>query len=186
MSRFLAIWNRAETVIIGLLLVAALCVFLYGSAVRTIAPAYAIDWAEEVAIYLIVWATLLSGGILTSERRHISAELVVSLLPARVGRYLKTAVSLLTFVFCAAMAWLGVQAVMFANMLDERSASTLQTPQAWALYLALPVGMALIVARMLLMPFVEPAAGLDDERRHDAAADDETTGSFGGRAGRSD
>jgi TRAP-type C4-dicarboxylate transport system permease small subunit len=36
-------------------------------------------------------------------------------------------------------------------MLDERSASTLQAPQAWALYLSLPVSMLLIVVRVALL-----------------------------------
>ena len=53
--------------------------------------------------------------------------------------------------FCLLMLWLGVEGVLFAHMLDERSASTLQAPQAWMLYLALPAGMLLIVVRLILL-----------------------------------
>jgi TRAP-type C4-dicarboxylate transport system permease small subunit len=151
LERFRAAWNKIEIGVIGTLVVAALIVFLYGSLTRTVAPSYAPDWSEEVTIYLIVWATLLSGGILAAERNHVSAQIAGQLLPARLQRYLRIGVEFLSLAFCAVMAGLGVQAVLFAEMLDERSASTLQAPQAWALYLALPVGMILIVVRIALL-----------------------------------
>ena len=36
-------------------------------------------------------------------------------------------------------------------MLDDRSASSLRVRQAWALFLALPLGMGLLVVRILLL-----------------------------------
>lgn len=134
---------------IGLLVVLALGVFLYGSLVRTLAPSLAIDWSEEVTIYLIVWATLLSGGTLAADRSHVSAQIFVHRLSPLARRRLQIGIDLLTLIFCGLVVWLGVEAVLFADMLDERSASTLQAPQAWVLYLALPVSMALIVARIV-------------------------------------
>jgi TRAP-type C4-dicarboxylate transport system permease small subunit len=148
---FEARWRRLEVAAVGTLVTLALGIFLYGSAMRTFAPALAIDWAEEVTIYLIVWATLLSGGSLAAEREHISAQIATHLLTPRARAYLTFAIELIVLAFCGLMAWLGVQAVMFANALDERSASTLQAPQAFVLYLALPVGMTLIVLRMILL-----------------------------------
>jgi len=151
LERVQEIWRRVETTVIGCLVVAALIVFLYGSIMRTLAPQYAIDWAEEVAIYLIVWATLLSGGILASERDHVSAEILSRALSERANKRLRLGVELLMLAFCAMVAWLGAEAVLFADRLDERSASSLQAPQAWVLYLALPIGMVLIVVRILLL-----------------------------------
>ena len=45
----------------------------------------------------------------------------------------------------------GWQAFEFALLLDERSASSLRVEQGWAVFLALPVGMALIIGRVGLM-----------------------------------
>lgn len=143
-------WRRVETCAIGLLVVLALGIFLYGSLVRSVAPALAIDWSEEVTIYLIVWAMLLSGGSLTADRAHVSAEILVHVLSAHGRRRLQLAIDILMLAFCSLMLWLGVEGVLFAHMLDERSASTLQAPQAWVLYLALPVGMLLIAGRVAL------------------------------------
>lgn len=148
-------WRRIETSVIGILVVAALAIFLYGSLARSFAPSLAIDWSEEVTIYLIVWATLLSGGTLTAERSHVSAQLLLHLLSHGARRGIAIGVELLMLGFCLLMFWLGMQGVLFAHMLDERSASTLQAPQAWMLYLALPAGMLLIVVRLALLLLLE-------------------------------
>lgn len=151
-------WRRFEIFVIGALVVGALGIFLYGSLTRTFAPSIAIDWSEEVTIYLIVWATLLSGGSLTSGREHVAAELYVHRLAPRARRRLRLGIDVLMLAFCALMFWLGIEGVLFANMLDERSASTLQAPQAWALYMALPAGMLLISVRVvILLLFDRPA-----------------------------
>ena len=148
-------WQRAEISVIGILVVAALVIFLFGSFTRSFAPSLAIDWSEEVTIYLIVWATLLSGGTLTAERSHVSAQLLLHLLSPGARRGLAIGIEVLMLAFCLLMFWLGTQGVIFAHMLDERSASTLQAPQAWALYLALPAGMLLIVVRLALLILLE-------------------------------
>lgn len=148
-------WQRFEVSLIGSLVVLALGVFLYGSIARSFAPSLAVDWSEEVAIYLIVWATLLCGGALTAERGHVSANMLGRLLSPRAQRRLRVAIDLVMLAFCALMFWLGAEAVLFAHELDERSASTLQAPQAWVLYLALPLGMLSIVVRLALSLFVD-------------------------------
>jgi TRAP-type C4-dicarboxylate transport system permease small subunit len=143
-------WPRFEAAVIGTLVVLALGIFLYGSLARSFAPSLAIDWSEEVAIYLIVWATLLSGGAITADRAHVSANMLAHLLSPLAQRRLQVGIDVVVLAFCGLMLWLGIEGVLFAHMLDERSASTLQAPQAWVLYLALPVGMLLIVARLVL------------------------------------
>lgn len=149
------VWRRFEVSLIGALVVLALGVFLYGSLARSFAPSLAIDWSEEVAIYLIVWATLLCGGPITADRRHVSANMLGRLLSPRAERRLRFAIDVLMLAFCGLMFWLGVEAVLFAHGLDERSASTLQAPQAWVLYLALPLGMLSIVLRLAASLFLD-------------------------------
>lgn len=152
-------WGRFEIAVIGLIVLLALGVFLYGSVTRSFAPALAVDWTEEVTIYLIVWASLLTGGTLTADREHVSAEILAHLLSARARRRLRIGIDVLMLAFCSLMLWLGVEGVLFAHLLDERSASTLQAPQAWVLYLALPVGMLLIVGRVALSLLLERRSG---------------------------
>lgn len=141
--------RRIEAALIGVLVLAAIVLYLYGSAARVLAPAFARDWVEEVTIYLVVWSTLLCGRRLAADRAHISAQVIDHLLPARIKRLVDVAIDALTFGFCAVMLWLGAQAVSFVRALDERSATTLQAPQAWVLDLALPVAMALILVGLV-------------------------------------
>ena len=150
-ERILAVWSRIETVLIGILVLLSLATFLGGAALRTLAPSYAVDWAEEVSLYFVIWATVLSGSVLAAEGRHINTEIVTGLLPPGARRAVGIATAALTLGFCVAMAVFGWQAFEFALLLDERSGSSLRTPQAWTVFLALPVGMGLIVLRIALL-----------------------------------
>lgn len=151
LSTILRVWTRIETILIGVMILAALFVFLGGAAVRAFAPAHSVDWAEEISLYFIVWATVLAGSSLVAEGRHIFTEVFVVTLPPRVQAAIGWGVTALTVGFCAAMAIYGWQAYEFALLLDERSASTLRVQQAYAVFLALPVGMGLILGRVTLM-----------------------------------
>jgi len=151
MAKLLKIWNWVEIRLIGLSILAALCVFLGGAFLRAVAPAHAIDWAEEVALYGIIWATILSGSAIVAEKRHIFTEVFISRLPAPARKIIGWAMSLLTACFCVVMIYFGWQAFDFALLLDECSASTLRAPQAYTVFLALPVGMALILFRISLL-----------------------------------
>jgi TRAP-type C4-dicarboxylate transport system permease small subunit len=145
------VWSRIETVLIAILILAALIVFLGGAAIRALLPSHAIDWAEEVSLYCIIWATVLSGSTLVAEGRHISTEVFVARLSPQLQRLFGWGVTILVAGFCAVMAYYGWKAVGFAILLDERSASSLRVKQAYALFLALPVGMVLILGRIGLL-----------------------------------
>lgn len=151
LEKTLKIWSMIETAIIGVLVIAALACFLGGAVLRGLWPAHAIDWAEEVAIYLIIWATVISGSVLAAEGRHINTDVFVMMMPDAVQRFLPAVMMALTLGFCVVMMVYGWRAYEFALMLDERSASTLRAPQAYTVFLALPVGMALIAGRIVLL-----------------------------------
>lgn len=151
LDRILSLWSRIETAIIGVLVLCALFTFMGGAAIRVLAPQHAVDWAEEVALYFIIWGTALSGSVLAAESRHINTEIIVNALPPRVRHAVKWAVLALSLAFCATVAAYGWEGYAFSAMLDDRSGSSLRTPQSWALFLALPVGMGLMALRIFLL-----------------------------------
>lgn len=151
LDRILSLWSRVETVLIGILVLCALFTFLGGAAVRVVAPWHAVDWADEVALYFIVWATALAGSVLAAEGRHINTEIVVGTLSGTPRRAVALLVWAITLAFCVAMTWFGWEAYEFSAMLDDRSGSSLRAPQSWTLFLALPVGLGLMVLRILLL-----------------------------------
>lgn len=149
--RILNVWSRVETVLIGILLICALVIFLGGGLLRVVAPGYAVDWATEVSIYFIIWATVLAGAAIVQEDRHLHTEVFIAALSPGMRRVLGWVMSIFSIVFIAVMLVYGWQAYEFANLLDERSGSSLRAPQGFAVFLPLPLGMALILVRCALM-----------------------------------
>lgn len=152
-SAMLRIWDRIETALLGTLAIAALLVFMYGMVARYAMPWLAPDWADEVCIYLIVWATFLSGSPLIAESRHVSAELVLHMLSPGQRKVVATGSNILCLGLYLMLTWLGIEVVQFALALDERGESTLQIPQAWY-YASLPVGMGLMALRLVVHSFL--------------------------------
>lgn len=168
-SKILTLWTRIESVLIGLLILGALAAFLGGAALRAFAPAHAVDWAEEVALYGIVWATVIAGSSLLTEGRHIRTEIFLTAMTPAARAVVGWMMAALSIGFCIVMLIHGWKAFGFALMLDERSASTLRVQQGYAIFLALPVGMALMLGRAALMilngrrPFTDDAPHIPGE-----------------------
>ena len=102
-SKILNIWTRIEAVLIGLLIIGALTAFLGGAALRAFAPAHAVDWAEEIALYGIVWATVIAGSSLLVEGRHIRTEVFLTAMSPQTQRAIGWAMAALSIGFCVAM-----------------------------------------------------------------------------------
>ncbi len=135
---------RGEGFLTGSCAAAALGIASYEMLARYLAPQLTKDWSLEMVIYLLVWATFLSGGALVRENRHISADVVVRLFKPAVQRVLMIGAAFAGLALSALLCWLGVLMVEFAMSVGERSESTLRFP-LWLFYLCLPVGMALTV-----------------------------------------
>jgi len=147
--RTLAAWDRIERTLVGLLGAAALVIALVQVFGRYIAPESAINWAEEVIVYLAVWAVMLVSSQLVRNDGHVRPDLVLRLLPARGQRWVETFNCLVGLAFTAGMVWYGWKTVALAWLFDQRSSSDLQFPM-WIYYLALPAGGALMLVRYLI------------------------------------
>lgn len=142
-------WSKIEFYIAGLLASIGLALVAYEMFVRIFVPRFAIDWGQEVTIFLVVWAMLLTGGVLVRDNAHIRADIVIRLLkPKQVGaaEIFNNAVGV---AFCLAMTWLGYEVVRFAIDIGEQSDSTLQVPMAFY-FASLPVGMGLMAWRFII------------------------------------
>ncbi len=148
LRRAAGIWDRMERAAVGLLGLAALAIGLAQVAGRYAAPAHAISYAEEVIVYLVVWAIMIVTSQLVATDGHVRPDLVLRALGPRARRGLEVFNCLVALVFCGGMVWFGWQIVATALLLDERSSTDLQFPM-WAYYLALPVGGGLMALRYL-------------------------------------
>ena len=141
-------WDKAERLLIGLLGVLAMLVGLVQVAGRYIAPRYAISWAEEVIVYLIVWGIMLAGSQLVRTDGHVRPDLVLRAVPAGAQRWMEVLSCVAALVFCAGLAWYGWSIVATSWQLDERSSSDLQFPM-WLYSAAVPTGALLMTGRYL-------------------------------------
>ena len=142
-------WDRIEETLVGLLGLIALLIGLLQVIGRYIDPARAISYAEEVIVYLIIWAIMIVSSQLVRRDGHVRPDLVLRLLPPRYLRLIEIFNCLVALVFCGALVWYGWQIVDTSWMIDETSSTDLQFPM-WLYYLALPVGSALMLLRYVL------------------------------------
>jgi C4-dicarboxylate transporter DctQ subunit len=143
------IWNRAEQAIVGLLGLVALAFALWQVLSRYFLPQGSISYAEEVIVYLMIWAIMIVSSQLVRTDSHVRPDLVLNIVPGWLLRWLEIFNCAAAIVFCGALVWYGWQIVETARLIDERSASDLRFPM-WIYYAALPTGSALMLVRYVV------------------------------------
>ena len=142
-------WNWIERTLVGLLGAFAMIIAAVQVFGRYIDPANAINWAEEVIVYVAVWAIMIIGSQLVRTNAMVRPDLVLRLLPPGVQRWVEMFNCLVAIAFTFGMVWYGWAVVSTALLLDQRSSSDLQFPM-WIYYMALPTGGALMLGRYLI------------------------------------
>ncbi len=143
------LWDRAEQTLAGLLGLSALVLALWQVVSRYIFPGRSISFAEEVIVYLMIWAIMIVSSQLVRTDSHVRPDLVLNLAPLRAKRWLEIFNSCAAIFFCAALVWYGWQVLDVAWRIDERSASDLRFPM-WLYYAALPAGGVLMLLRYVM------------------------------------
>ena len=89
MHPMMKLWDRAEQTLAGLLGLVALGLALWQVASRYFFPQQAISFAEEVIVYLMIWAIMIVSSQLVRTDSHVRPDLVLNLAPLRVKRWLE-------------------------------------------------------------------------------------------------
>jgi C4-dicarboxylate transporter, DctQ subunit len=143
------VWDRVERTLVGLLGAVALAIAVTQVFGRYIAPSRAINWGEEVIVYIMVWGVMLIASQLVRTDGQVRPDLVLRMMPAGVQRWFEMFNCLVAIAFTFGMVWYGWDVVGTAILLDQRSSSDLQFP-IWIYYTALPVGGALMLIRYVI------------------------------------
>lgn len=142
-------WDRIEQTLVGLLGLCALIVALWQIIGRYLAPEHAISYAEEVIVYLMIWAVMIVSSQLVRLDGHVRPDLVLRVLPQQLARWMEVFNCLVAIAFSAALVWYGSHIVHTSILIEERSSSDLQFPM-WIYFLSLPTGGALMVVRYVV------------------------------------
>jgi C4-dicarboxylate transporter DctQ subunit len=140
------IWDRVEQTLVGVLGLVALVFALWQVVSRYFFAQASISYAEEVIVYLLIWAIMIVSSQLVRTDSHVRPDLVLKIVSPGVARWLEAFNCVAAIVFCGGLIWYGRQVVEIALLIDERSASDLRFPM-WIYYAALPTGGALMLLR---------------------------------------
>ena len=134
-----------------------------------------LDWIEEVTRYMMIWLVYLAAGLALRNGNHVAVTMVMDMMPTPIRKLARIVVLALIIGFMAAIAWLGTRYALFAW---NRTTPILDLSYG-LLYLALPIGAALIVLHALIdwrsQTSLDPSSGSmeggdpDDGRARDAA-----------------
>jgi len=141
--------DRLDAALVGGLGLAALGLSCLNVILRIVMPSAAIEWGDEVQVYLVVWAVCLSFAAVTAANRHIKADLLIDRMPPRLRAFALLFGDLLGLALSAALCWLGCLITYDTWDFGDVSTTTLRFP-LWIYQAALPVGMALMALRYLL------------------------------------
>ena len=143
------IWNRIEQTLVGLLGFAALSFALWQVVSRYFFAQQSISYAEEVIVYLMIWAIMIVSSQLVRTDGCVRPDLVLNVVPPNAARWMEIFNCAAAIVFCGALVWYGRQVVEIALLIDERSSSDLRFPM-WIYYAALPAGGLLMLVRYVI------------------------------------
>lgn len=102
-------------------------------------------WAEEAIRYIIVWVTFVGGSICARQGDHVGIELFTSMAPPVIRKALKILADLLSIIFLILLTYYGWLAMKTVILTNQRSPAMLMP--IWIVYLALPLGSALMAFR---------------------------------------
>jgi len=127
-------------------MLAAMATMVFANVALRFLTDQSILWVEEASRYLMIWLTFLGSGIVLRYGAHVAIETLAHGLPG-AATAIRGAVLGVLFVFFAAMIWLGAR---YAILTWDQTTPVLGIPIG-AVYLAMPIGFALMMVHLALM-----------------------------------
>ena len=121
----------------------------------------AVPWAEEVAVYSMVFAVYLGASLGVRERAHIRVLIFVNMLPEQLRKVVLVVADLVWFAFIVLMI---VQSMEYMELLFETTfiSPGLGIEQRW-FQLVVPFSLILVSLRLIQQYCCPPADVIDEE-----------------------
>jgi len=116
--------------------------------VRLIPGVDGLAWSNEISEATLYLVTMLTAPWLLRQGRHIRVDVLLRVIPKRLGWYCEWASDVLGLLSCTAMAVYGARAALASWKVGSMSVKTLVMPEWWLLA-PLPVAFLLLAVEML-------------------------------------
>lgn len=137
---------RINQIVLGLM-VFAMFLLVFTNVVTRYVFSYSINWAEELARYLMVWTAFLGAGLGMREGQHVAIEILHDYLPKPLRGYVKAFVGLVIIGFMGILVYLGAQ---YALVSWDQNSPVLRWPMG-IIYLAIPIGASLFILHLVFV-----------------------------------
>ena len=127
-------------------LLAAMATMVFANVGLRFLTDYSILWVEEASRYAMVWLTFIGAGPVLRYGGHIGIDTLQQALP-RAAAALRAVIFALLALFSGVMVVVGVR---YATLTWAQTTPVMQIPVG-AVYLAMPVGFALMLVHLALM-----------------------------------
>lgn len=147
LSKTFKVLNRTEeflssTLMLGMVVIITVQVFC-----RYVLQS-SLDWSEEIARYIFIWAVYLGASYALHKDRHLEITILRYYLPARLQRLLILFAYACVLFFCLYMTWFGGVMVLDTREADLHTPA-LDVPAFW-FWTCIPVSFALMAVRVTL------------------------------------
>lgn len=142
-EKYLMAINQAA--LMGLL--GAMAIIIFANVVLRYSTSQSIEWAEEVARYMMVWLTFLGAGPVLRYGGHIAVDNLQDALPPFGAKALRLLIALMLTGFFVFIVYAGLT---YVERAQYQMTPTTQVSMAWV-YGAMPVGGLLLLAHWLLV-----------------------------------
>jgi len=135
------------------------------SAFRSI-NAIRLTWAQEACIYLFVWMAKFGAAYGVRKGIHVGVDIVIEMLDGPTRRIVTMIAMSGGILFTAIIAWIGADFVYHVR-LGGQTSPDLEMPM-WIIYLAVPLGSALMCFRFVQALWLYATTGFIAHHDHGA------------------
>ena len=128
-------------------LLAAMSIIIFSNVVLRYSTNQSIEWAEEVARYLMVWLTFVGAGPVLRYGGHIAVDNFQDSLPIAWARAIRVFIAVMLTGFFIFIIWYGF---IYVDRVQYQMTPTTQVSMSWV-YGAMPAGGILLLAHWLLI-----------------------------------
>jgi TRAP-type C4-dicarboxylate transport system permease small subunit len=141
-DRLLLSVNRWAVIV----LLAAMATMVFANVALRFLTDYSILWVEETSRYTMVWLTFIGAGLVLRYGGHIGIDSLQQAVP-RFAPVIRTIVVVVMALFFCTMIVVGIR---YASLTWAQTTPVLEIPVG-AVYLAMPVGFALMLVHLGVM-----------------------------------